>query len=210
VISIITIEREYGSGGAAIAQKLCERLGWRLWDRDLTSEIARLAKVDVNLLELREERCDRLFYRLGKVFLRGSFERALPVSGLEHFDADAMVHLMERVIGEAAAAGNCVIVGRGAPYFLRHREDAFHVFIYAPKGNKIRRVQAMGKSEAEAFELVETIDQERAAFIKKYFGKEWPNRHLYHMMLNSKVGDEIAMEIILAEMNALNGRETPK
>ncbi len=204
MIRIITIEREYGSGGAAIAQKLAERRGWKLWDQALTGEIARLAKVDPAVVERREERCDPLFYRLGKVFLRGSYERSLPVSALEHFDADTMVALMERVTEEAASAGNCVIVGRGSPYFLRNREDAFHVFIYAPPAEKIRRLRAIGKSEAEAFELLDTIDRERAAFIKKYFGKDWPNRHLYHLMINSKVGDDIVIQMILNEIEALN------
>jgi len=210
VISIITVEREYGSGGAGIAQKLSERLGWKLWDRELTCAIARLAKVDTAVVERREERCDRLFYRLGKVFLRGSFERAMPLSGLEHLDADSMVDLIQRVTEEAAATGKCVIVGRGSPYFLRHHQDAFHVFIYAPQADKVRRVQAAGKSEAEAFELVETVDRERAAFIKRYFGKEWPNRYLYHMMINSKVGEDLVVEMILGEIAALDRRSAAK
>jgi cytidylate kinase len=140
-----------------------------------------------------------------KVFMRGSHERSLPVSGLENLDADSMVVFMQRVIEVAAAAGNCVIVGRGAPYLLRDREDAFHVFVYAPVEEKIRRVRALGKSEAEAVELVGAIDQERATFVKKYFGKDWPTRHLYHLMLNSAVGDDIVVRTIMDEMETLNG-----
>lgn len=204
MIKIITIEREYGSGGAAIAQKLAERLGWKLWDQALTGEIARLAKVDPAVVARSEERCDHLFYRLLKVYLRGSFERSLPVREVERFDADAMVSLMERVTEEAASAGNCIFVGRGSPYFLRNREDAFHVFVYAPPAEKIRRLRAIGKSEAEAFELLDSIDRERAAFIKKYFGKDWPNRHLYHLMINTQVGDDIVLQMILSEIEALN------
>ena len=75
-----------------------------------------------------------------KVFMRGSHERSLPVSGLEHLDADSMVVFMQRVIEGAAAAGQCVIVGRGAPYLLRGRKDTFHTFVYAPLEEKIRRV----------------------------------------------------------------------
>jgi cytidylate kinase len=201
---IITIEREYGSGGAAIAQKLAKRLGWKLWDEALTGEIARITHADVSAVQSREERCDTAFYRLMKVFLRGSFERSLPVSGVEMLDADRMVELMQQVISGAAAEGNCVVVGRGSPYFLRDRPDAFHVFVYAPYEEKIRRVRASGKNQAEAVELVNTIDAERAAFIKKYFGKEWPNRHLYHMMINSKIGDEPVIDTILAEVTLLD------
>lgn len=204
MVRSVTVEREYGSGGTAIAQRLAERLNWKLIDQSLTEDIARLAKVDRATVERIDERCDPLFYRLGKVFLRGSFERSLPVSGLEHFDADQMVGLVQRVIEEAASSGQCVIVGRGAPYFLRHRHDAFHVFLYAPMEERIRRVLAMGKQESEAFELVTTIDKERAAFIKRYFNAEWPNRHLYHLMINTKVGDELVIDLILNEIAALD------
>ena len=204
MIRIITVEREYGSGGAAIAEKLARQLGWKLWDQSLTAEIARLAQVDQASVERVDERCDSLLYRLMKVYMRGSFERSLPTAGLDRFVADTMVAIMQSVIERAAGDGNCVIVGRGAPYFLRDRDDAFHVFVYAPWDEKIRRTRLSGKSEAEAVELVSTIDQERATFIRKYFGKEWPTRHLYHLMINSKVGDEPVLKTILDEVSALN------
>ena len=200
MIRTITIEREFGAGGATIAEKLAAELGWKLWDQNLTAEIARLAQVDCASVQRLDERCDSLFYRLMKVYMRGSFERSLPVTGLEGFDADRMVAFMQRVIEKAADAGNCVIVGRGASYLLRHRPDAFHVFIYAPLEEKIRRVKATGKTEAEAIELISIIDQERATFIQKYFSKEWPTRYLYHQMINSKVGDELVVRAIMNEV----------
>jgi len=205
MIRIVTIEREYGAGGSAIARKLAGRLSWKLWDTALTEEIARLVRCDQTSVARMEERVDPLFYRLMKVFMRGSYERSLPVNGLEHLDADSMVVFMKRVIEGAAAAGNCVIVGRGAPYVLRERPDTFHVFVYAPLEEKIRRVRELGKSDTEAVELVAAIDQERATFVKKYYGKDWPSRHLYHLMINSAVGDEVVVRTILDEMEALNG-----
>ena len=204
MIRIISIEREFGAGGAAIAKALAKRLGWKLWDESLTAEIARLAKVDASAVEQIEERVDPLFYRLMKVFMRGSFERSLPVSGLEHLDADRMVTFMHRVVEQAAADGNCVIVGRGAPFFLRRRNDAFHVFVFAPWDEKIRRVRQLGKTEAQAIDLVSTIDNERATFIKRYFGKDWPSRELYHLMINSKVGDDLVVQTVLSEIEQLD------
>jgi len=118
MIRIITMEREYGAGGSAIALKLAEQLKWKLWDEALTAEIARLANCDQHSIARLEERVDPLFYRLMKVFMRGSHERSLPVNGLENLDADSMVVFMQRVIERAAVAGDCVIVGRGAPYLL--------------------------------------------------------------------------------------------
>ena len=93
MIRIVTLEREYGAGGSAIARKLAERLNWKLWDTALTAEIARMARCDQGSVARLEERVDPLFYRLMKVFMRGSYERSLPVSGLEHLDADSMVVL---------------------------------------------------------------------------------------------------------------------
>jgi len=90
-----------------------------------------------------------------------------------------------------------VIVGRGSAYYLANRRDAFHVFIYAPFQDKIRRLQAIGKSEKEAVSLVETVDDDRAAFIKQYFKLKWPERHRFHLMINSSIGDEVAVETIL-------------
>jgi cytidylate kinase len=203
MIRVITIEREYGAGGAAIAERLAARLGWKLWDQQLTAEIANQAHVDQSSIQRLEERVDPLFYRLMKVFMRGSFERSLPVGNLDYLDCENLVPFMSRVIENAAAAGNCVIVGRGAPYLLRERADAFHVFIYAPWDEKMRRLREIGKSEAEAAELLQSIDHERATFVKTYFGKEWPTREFYHLMINSKVGDEIVLRTITDEIAAL-------
>jgi cytidylate kinase len=205
VIRIITIEREYGAGGATIALKLAGRLGWKLWDQSLTAEIARIAQADRASIERLEERVDPLFYRLMKVFMRGSFEAALPVGNLEYLDCERLVSLMARVIEGAAAEGNCVIVGRGAPYILRDRAEAFHVFIYAPFEEKMRRLREMGKSDAEARGLLDSIDAERATFIRKYYSKEWPTRSFYHLMVNSRVGDEIVIGTIVNEVRALDG-----
>jgi CMP/dCMP kinase len=206
VIRTITIEREYGAGGGAIAKKLAERLGWKLWDQELTCEIARLAKVDRAAVERLDERCDSMFYRLMKVFMRGSMEQSLPVRGMDHFDADSMVEFMQRVISGAAAEGNSVIVGRGAPYFLRGRDDAFHVFVYAPFEEKIRRLLDEGKSEIDAADEIASVDRQRVIFIRRYFGMEWPTRELYHLMINSRVGDEVVIGTILSEIEKVEAQ----
>jgi cytidylate kinase len=103
-------------------------------------------------------------------------------------------------------AKDCVIVGRGSAHFLRDRADAYHVFIYAPFEEKVRREREAGKTAAQAAELVETVDHERAAFIKQYFGLEWPCRSLYHLMVNSRIGDEAAVQTILDGMKAIEQR----
>jgi cytidylate kinase len=212
-VRIINVEREYGSGGGLIAKRLAKHLGWKLWDEELTQEIARVAKADPKAVQRCDEREDSLLYRLFKVYARGSYERTLPLADSRVFDADCMVAMLHQVIEDVASRGNCVIVGRGAPYILRERPDAFHVFIYAPVDEKIRRVMTLGKSKKEAAELVEEIDRERAAFIRRYFGKEWPHRPLYNVMINSSPGDEFVVERILESVAAyekLNPVQTVK
>ena len=203
MIRVITLDREYGSGGPAIAQRLADRLGWALWDERLTREIARVTECDPAVVAGREERGDPMYYRLFKSFLRGSFEGSLQAQRLKPVDADRILEVTGHVVRGAGAAGSCVIVGRGSAYFLRDRADAYHVFIYAPFDEKIRRERRAGRSAAEASQLVETVDRERAAFIKKYFDKEWPDRQLYHLMINSELGDERVVQTILAGIATL-------
>jgi cytidylate kinase len=196
-VRIITVDREFGSGAAGIARMLAERLGWTLWDQRLTSEIARLAQCEHAQVAKREERMDPLYYRLLKSFLRGSFEGSLNVHRLQLLDTDAIFKLTQRIVHAAADEGNCVLVGRGSAFFLENRKDAFHVFLYAPAEEKVRRLTESGTDRAEAIRLVRTVDQERADFIRKYFGKEWPCRRLYHLMINSRIGDEAVVQTVL-------------
>ena len=203
-VRVITIEREYGSGGADIARLLAERLGWTLWDQRLTDEIARLAQCDRAAVSQREERMDPLYYRLLKSFLRGSFEGSQNVRRFKVLDTDVIVGLTKRIVERAAQEGNCVIVGRGAAFFLANRPDVFNVFIYAPHEHKLQRLIKSGMHRRKASSLVETVDDERADFIRKYFGKEWPCRRLYHLMINSRAGDEVVVRTIL---NAIGTHE---
>jgi CMP/dCMP kinase len=205
---IIALEREYGCGCAGIANILAERVGWKLWDRLLTEEIAARAHVDCGTVEQRAEKVDSAFYRLAKTFWRGSYERSMPLAESDTFDADCMVAMMEGITAKIAEEGNAVVVGRGAPYFLRERADTFRVFLYAPRSEKIRRLVQSGTKPAEAEDLVNTVDSERIAFIKHYFNADWPTRCLYHMMVNTSIGDEKVVAMILDTIQLLGGIST--
>jgi cytidylate kinase len=150
---------------------------------------------------------DPWLYRLAKVFWRGSHERSVSLPDAEVVDADRLVRLAQQVILRAAEEGRCVIVGRAAAYFLRDRADTFTVFLYAPRELKYRRVLAEIKNETEAMHLIDTVDQERIAFIRHYFHAEWPSRHLYHVMLNTAEGEDAAVETILSLIAAADRRE---
>jgi cytidylate kinase len=208
MIKIVTIEREYGSGGGEIAQLLANTLGWKLWDQMLTEEIAKLADCPKNVVEGREERTDPLYYRLFKSFLRGSYEGSLNAHKLKLVDSESIMKMTERVVQNVAKTGNSVIVGRGSQHFLRNRPDTLRVFLYAPREAKVRRVIARGKSENEAQELVDSVDRERSDFIQKYFRVEWPDRAIYHTMLNTSIGDEVVVRMILDFMKVVDARVT--
>ncbi len=117
-----------------------------------------------------------------------------------------MVSMMEQIAPRIAQEGNAVVVGRGAPFFLREQPDAFHVFLYAPRAEKIRRLLQEGSSKSDAEDLVDTIDRERIAFVKHYFGADWPTRSLYHVMINTAVEDESVIETILHMMHLVEGQ----
>lgn len=204
MVRILTIEREYGSGAAAISKALASRLGWKLWDEELTARIAGRLKCAPKLVASHEERVDSMFYRLVKTFMRGSFEARTDSMDVELLDAETLVVLFEKVIGEIAREENAVIIGRGAPWFLRHRDDVFSVFLYAPHAEKVRRTVETGVSQQEAEHLVEKVDQDRVAFIRKYYKLEWPHRPLYDLMVNTKAGDDVVVDMIFRQIMLRN------
>jgi cytidylate kinase len=208
MVKIITIEREYGCGGGEIAQQLAKHLGWKLWDQLLTEEIARLADCPKTVVEGREERTDPLYYRLFKSFLRGSYEGSLNAHKLNVIDSECILKFTERVVQHAAKTGNSVIVGRGSQHFLRSRPDTLRVFLYAPREDKVRRLLARGKSDKEAERRVDTVDRERIDFIQRYFHAEWPDRAVYHTMINTAIGDDAVIHMILDFMKTLDARAT--
>jgi cytidylate kinase len=138
-----------------------------------------------------------------KSFMRGSFEGSLNAPKLKLADAEGIRAVTERLVRKAAMEGNCVIVGRGSAYYLHDSPDAFNVFIYAPFEEKVRRLRETGYSENEAIQLAETVDVERAAFIKQHFDVEWPPRPYFQLMINSEMGDDCVVQTILAAVNAV-------
>ena len=210
MIKTITVEREYGSGAGEIARLLAKKLGWKLWDQLLTEEIARLADCPKSVVEGREERTDPLYYRLFKSFLRGSYEGSINAHKLHLVDSECILKFTEQVVLDAAKTGNAVIVGRGSQQFLKNRQDTLRVFLYAPREDKVRRLLARGKSEKEAEQLVDTVDRERIDFIEKYFHVEWPDRSIYHTMINTAIGDEAVVRMILDLMKALEAGVTAR
>lgn len=191
----ITIDREVGCGGVEIAARLARELNWKLIDKCLIFDIAKMAHVDVEAVKKLDEHPDPLLSRLSRLFWGGGAERG--VLATDYFDCKKMTELTHSVFVKAADEGRRVIVGRGAPYHLAGRDDTFHVFLYAPREFKIKRVLQYCTCEEHAERVIDTADRERAAFIRQHFHIEWPERHVYHVMLNTSVGEDAVVDSIL-------------
>ncbi len=193
MIQVITVEREYGSQGAEYAHHLANRLGWRLIDSCLTEDVARKAGVAPTLVKRCDERIDPWSYRFGKAFWLGSLEQ-LP----EHpkvFDSGQMVEFVKGYVQEQAAIGNCVVVGRGAACMLAKSPGAYHVFVYASMPRKIAYIQGQFPEHAKDAEReIVATDRRRAEYIRRFHQREWDDRKLYHLMMNSCMGMHAMVE----------------
>src|SRR5207244_11247800 len=110
--------------------------------------------------------------------------RVADAPAIDVFDGDSMAMVARKLIEEAAGIGNCIVVGRGAQCILQGRPDAFHVFVYAPMAERVRRVrERFGPAHAPP-DAIRAHDRERAAYVKHPYGCEWCNPHLDHAMLS--------------------------
>ncbi len=198
---VLTIAREYGSGGAKIAGLVAAQLGWQLLDNALINEIARAAHVDPSLARQFDERVDTWLHRLSRHGLwYGAFEGVAAVATEDVFDAETMTQLTRTVIGQACEKGDCVVVGRGGQCILQSCPEAFHVFVYAPWEQKVERVSRRVPAGTGVPEYIRAMDAERAQYVRLNFNEDWADRHLYDLMVSSKPGDEATASIILAAM----------
>lgn len=200
MFKVLTIAREYGSGGAIIGRRISERLGWKLLDKAFIDNVAHAAKVDPQLARRFDERTDSWLQRLahqGAGRWRGAFEGAVIVSQPDFFDAETMAALAQNMIEEACQRGNCVIVGRGAQCVLQGRKNVFHVFIYAPWAKRVARVQQRLPGTRDIEGLIRSTDRQRAGFIRTYFGCNWMDPHLYHLMICSELGEDLVESTIV-------------
>jgi cytidylate kinase len=188
MIQVITVEREYGSRGAELAHHLAERLGWKLIDSCLVDDVAQKAGVAPTLVKRCDERIDPWFYRFGKaIWLGGGLERR--PEDPDVFDSERMVEFIRGYLLEQAAKGNCVVVGRGAACMLAKAPGAFHVFVYASMARKVRWLEEKFPEHAkEAEREILATDRRRAEYIRRFHQREWDDRRLYHLMLNSCMG----------------------
>src|ERR1039458_330857 len=130
---VLTVNREFGSGGGRIAQTIAKELGWKLLDREIIDAIAYAAHVDSSHVSKYDEHVGSWLRRINQQAMRS----AALAAGLElrdgtFFDAEQMVKITQKILEQAWTEGNCVIVGRGSQCVLQHKADVYHAFVYAP------------------------------------------------------------------------------
>lgn len=197
MFKVLTISREYGSGGAAIGRGIAQRIGWKVLDKAFIDNIARAAQVDPRLARRLDESTDSWYARLRRGLWRGAFEAVAPVRQADFFDAETMAALARNMIEEAWQQGNHVIIGRGGQCVLHNRKDVLHIFIYAPWDERIACVQQRLPDEMNIEDLIRSIDRRRTDYIRANYGCDRMDPHLYQLMINSALGQDSVISLIL-------------
>lgn len=198
---VLTVNREFGSGGGRIAQTVADWLGWKLLDRDIIDAIAYAAHVDQKVVRHYDEHVESWLSRLNQQTMRAAALAAgLELGENSVFDAAQMVKITQKIVDQAYAEGNCVIVGRASQCVLQHRPDVFHVFVYAPLRDRILRLRKRLEKGADIEQRIRSVDGERAKYLQQYFGKNWCSNHLYDLMVRSREDEDFTARVILQAM----------
>lgn len=186
---VITISREYGSGGGEIAQRLAAQLGWRLVDHEV---VVRLAQ-DLHISEGEAEEHDEHVAGLLDNILSHlqSLDSAVGVgSGVPStfFDVRSYQRSVQQIVAAAAQAGAVVIVGRGAQVLLQAQRDALHLRFVAPLDARVHYVMRReGLDQAAALARVKSKDHDRARMLQTIHHQDSANAHLYDLVINTGI-----------------------
>ena len=185
---VITISREFGSGGRTIGKAVAEQLGIPCYDNEIPQEIAKESGSEQSYIQETGE------YAPGG-FLAAAFSH--PASGPSN--ADYLWEMQYKLIGQLAQKDPCVIVGRCADYILKDRDDCLHTFIHASMEFRADRiVRLYGESEQSPEKRLTDKDTRRRVNYKHYTDREWGMAQNYHITLDSGlIGIEKCVDIIL-------------
>src|SRR5436309_11555868 len=200
---VITLTRQYASGGSEVARLVAAELRWDVIDNEFVEEVARRAGRPADAVAQRDERAPGLLERLARTLAVGSpemFLAAVTAPPVERDEA-TIVKVTERVIAEAAAHGRIVLVGRGAQAVLAQRPDALHVYVVASKPWRMQlAVERLGVPAATVDKAVDEIDHRRDQYVKTYYGRARHDVVNYDLVVNAeRLGIEGAGAAIAGE-----------
>ena len=199
-MAIVTVSRQYGSGGSEVAARIAAALGWRLLDNALIDSVADRLGTTVEEVEAREERVPTLVQRLADAMALGSPEMLPPRGDAALPPSDEqLLDVTRRVIAEAVASGPVVLVGRGAQSMLAERADTLHVYCYAPKPALVARaMRRLGLDAAAAQRAVDDTNKQREQYVRKYWNRSWSAHENYHLCVNTEwLGIEGAADLVV-------------
>lgn len=190
--NIITISRQFGSGGRTVGRQLAERLNIPFYDRELVKQVAEETGLDTKFIEENGE------FSPSKSIFSFAVSQGVPCmqNGLSVSD---FIFCMQRQVILKLAEKPCVIVGRGADYILRDRDDVFDVFIHASMENRADRiVRLYGESEKKPEQRLADKDKKRKIYYKHYTDREWGDAKNYDMCLDSgRIGIDKCVDLII-------------
>ena len=200
---VITITRQYASGGSEVARLVAVALDWTVIDNEFVDQVAQRAGLPAAEVAQLEERAPGLLERLARTLAVASPEMFLASAAaprVEH-DETTIVQVTERVIAEAAAHGRIVLVGRGAQAVLARRPDALHVYVVASKPWRMQlAVERLGVDPARAEQVVDETDRQRDQYVRTYYGRQRHDFANYDLVVNSeRLGLDGAAAVVVAE-----------
>jgi cytidylate kinase len=183
----ITVSRMFGSGGSDVAERVARSLGWALLDNDVVDAVAERSGLPRAQVSEQDERVPSLVERLASALSLGSPEMLPPVlTGSVDTTEERIVTVTGRVIEEAMNHGPAVFVGRGAQCLLASREDALHVFCYAPLPVLIdNAINRRGVKPADAERTVHDRNRQREQYVKRHWHRDWRAFENYDLCLNT-------------------------
>lgn len=186
-MAVITISRQYGSGGSEVAERVARALGWALYDNAVVEEVAQRLRMTPAEVSAREERVPSLVERMATAMALGAPEMMPMVGDLAAQPSEErMVLMTRRVIEDAVRAGPVVLVGRGAQCMLASRTDALHVFCYAPLEELVRyAVEVLDVPFPEAGKKVTEMNRHREEYVKHHFKRDWRDFANYDLCVNT-------------------------
>ena len=182
---IISIGRQYGSGGAEIGAKLAKELGISFYDKNILRMNSDESGIKESYFYLADERAgNKLLY---KIISSMTPEKKAPSFGADLISADNLFRFQSEVIRKLAEAESCVIIGRCADYVLQGTEGLVRIFLYADMESRMNRIVEKGIcSKEEASKMVKRMDRERRDYYRYYTGKEWSSIENYDILLNTE------------------------
>ncbi len=195
---VITIGREFGSGGKYIGEKLAEELGIKLYDKEILNKAADEMGIDLEVLESIDEKQEQSFWY---TYAMGMYSSQESIESLNEVPSNEKLFIEQaKIIEELAEKEDCIIIGRCSNIILRNKPNVLNIFVYASDMNfKINRKMKYGKFKDiyEAEKMIETTDEERAKYYNYYTNKVWGSRQDFDLLIDtSKIGVDNTVKLI--------------